>query len=436
LVSFIYLLNHSLILKRFVLDVWLNYDFVPPSFIPFGLRRKRGTDTNDDENIDEAFSIPPDVGIENDSVDHKYYVLETFTNRSDMVKTHCFSVEEMLKKPGAVGNISHPSLSNSYRRAVAAKMQFDFPFYGFKMRNLTIATGGFSYVGDQSHSWLAATQYIAPLMANFDTYAENSTIMYADDGEKFVIEWKNLQLRTQKQDGYFTFQVSLHKNGDIWFVYINIPIPVRNISDSHHPVKIGVSDAYLFHHRTRTHDAIIKRIIHEYHRIDADPKSVTSNTVIRLIAQPSCIQFRSCEECSNASLPHFNCSWCHSKKEHGGPFCSDRFGLHRRRQQWLNSNCNRIGRISYCNAEDDYKEVEEEDEESTSSPQTTKSGSSLTAADSWRLLIAVLVILIICWFAYAYFNPQSASGQFLIRYRPSQWRMPSSHVRYSASVHM
>lgn len=57
---------------------------------------------------------------------------------------------------------------------------------------------GFCYIGDQSHSWLAATQYIAPLMANFDTHGENSTIMYADDGERFVIEWSNLQLREQR----------------------------------------------------------------------------------------------------------------------------------------------------------------------------------------------------------------------------------------------
>lgn len=35
-------------------------------------------------------------------------------------------------------------------------------------------------------------------MANFDTHGENATIMYADDGEKFVMEWRNLQLREQR----------------------------------------------------------------------------------------------------------------------------------------------------------------------------------------------------------------------------------------------
>lgn len=38
-------------------------------------------------------------------------------------------------------------------------------------------------MGDYMHSWLAATQYIAPLMANFDTsLSEESTVRYFDNG--------------------------------------------------------------------------------------------------------------------------------------------------------------------------------------------------------------------------------------------------------------
>ena len=61
---------------------------------------------------------------------------------------------------------------------------YSFPFYGHDVRNITIATGGFLYTGDYVHSWLAATQYIAPLMANFDTSSSpNSKIRYADNGK-------------------------------------------------------------------------------------------------------------------------------------------------------------------------------------------------------------------------------------------------------------
>ncbi len=47
------------------------------------------------------------------------------------------------------------------------------------------------------HSWLAATQYIAPLMANFDTTRKESTILYANTDEVVVVEWKNVYLRHQ-----------------------------------------------------------------------------------------------------------------------------------------------------------------------------------------------------------------------------------------------
>lgn len=64
------------------------------------------------------------------------------------------------------------------------RLKFLFPFYGHMVENLTVATGGFIYTGDYVHSWLAATQFIAPLMANFDTSLSNdSFVKYYDNGE-------------------------------------------------------------------------------------------------------------------------------------------------------------------------------------------------------------------------------------------------------------
>lgn len=64
------------------------------------------------------------------------------------------------------------------------RLKFQFPFYGHLIENITVATGGFIYTGDYVHSWLAATQFIAPLMANFDTSLSNdSYVKYYDNGE-------------------------------------------------------------------------------------------------------------------------------------------------------------------------------------------------------------------------------------------------------------
>merc|ERR1711872_296940 len=104
--------------------------------------------------------------VSNDNGTTKYYKTDFvsdgvryFQNLDDVNKTgpHRGKVEE------------HSMLSKSYRRAATINLKFRFPFYGHEVENITIATGGFLYTGDYVHSWLAATQYIAPLMANFDT---------------------------------------------------------------------------------------------------------------------------------------------------------------------------------------------------------------------------------------------------------------------------
>ena len=72
-------------------------------------------------------------------------------------------------------------------RAATINLNFHFPFYGHDVDNITIATGGFLYTGQYVHSWLAATQYIAPLMANFDTSLdERAKIRYADNGNNLL----------------------------------------------------------------------------------------------------------------------------------------------------------------------------------------------------------------------------------------------------------
>lgn len=43
----------------------------------------------------------------------------------------------------------------------------------------------------------------------------------------------------------FTFQAILHKTGDIVFAYKSVPVIINTIQDAEHPVKVGLSDAYI-----------------------------------------------------------------------------------------------------------------------------------------------------------------------------------------------
>jgi hypothetical protein len=411
-------------------------------------------------------TFPPDYDVEDENkketTELTYYNMTTLTSLDETkFEKYYVNMKEWIKKEEVHGQIQHDHLTSAYRKAAGFTMKFEFPFYGHKLKNITIATGGFCYVGDQTHSWLAATQYIAPLMANFDTISNDSTIMFGDNGERLVVEWQNVRLRDDQDAGPFTFQLSLFKSGDIWFVYKNIPIPANNISDANHPCKIGVSDAYLFNHKVKLFEeattAQSKRVIHEYHRITVPADKVVSNAVIILKALPTCLQFTTCETCANASLNYFTCSWCKPNDSETG-FCSDEDGLHRRRQEWVEGNCGRE-KNKICEPTTPKPNISTETTTKSGkhhpdavipllpfAPQSTsttttelskaqedKSGNGVM---TFFIMLMFVIVLGACWVYYAFTNPYSMSGQLLIKYRPSKWRSPASQVRYSASVHM
>jgi hypothetical protein len=395
--------------------------------------------------------LPTDVTEEQEDSEHTYYNMSVYTNTSDFDKYYV-DMSDWLKREGVVGQAEHEHLNNSYRKAAAVNITFKFPFYGHLLSNLTIATGGFCYVGDQTHSWLAATQYIAPLMANFDTMSNDSSISFGGNNERMVIEWTNVRLRDDKDVEPFTFQTSLFKNGNIWFAYKQVPISVSNISDMNHPCKIGISDAYMFFHKFPGSSKASpgKRVIHEYHRISVLPEKVASKTVVVLTALPTCLGFSTCNACANSNLKNFNCSWCYTKDAPEKSFCSDQAGLHRRRQEWVEGSCTlEYNKNTYC-ADEPASRDNGTDTSAASSPvpnhvdpsmdnksvdkeHTESSGGGGVA---FFVVLVTVAIGVSLWGLYAFYNPHTTSGQLLIKYRPSQWQIPSSHVRYSANVHM
>lgn len=225
----------------------------------------------------------------------------------------------------------HGILSNAHKQAARVALSFDFPFYGHFLRQITIATGGFIFMGDVTHRMLATTQYIAPLMANFDpSFSKDSTVQYLDNGEVFVVQWGKVRLQGRDRDGAFTFQTALHKSGTISFSYKDIPVPFDKLSSADHPVKAGLSDAFVVTSSTSpAPDG--KQTIYEYHRVDVDTSKIRNNSAIEFTALPTCLQHNSCDLCHAAS-ESLGCSWCHVLQR-----CSD--GMDRHRQEWLDYAC-------------------------------------------------------------------------------------------------
>ncbi|XP_076642625.1 plexin domain containing lethal (1) G0289 [Halictus rubicundus] len=437
--------------------VWTNATERTPEAGKTSAKVSTETTSEATDDDDEADTNIGDISIEKFSdLTNKTLLQHNITkmeNDTHQYYNSTFIINEITGKKYWVDMDNHPDLkvnhllSQSHRRATTVKLKFDFPFYGHKVRNITIATGGFLYTGEYVHSWLAATQYIAPLMANFDTRMSNeSFVKYADNGTAFTVEWEKVILHDKPDAGPFTFQVTLHQNGNIVFVYSVIPLMVKMIEDTAHPVKVGLSDAYIM---DRIVFFVRRKTIYEYHRVNFNRQDIQNWTVIYLSALPTCLEIDNCKDCLT-KLNDFDCKWCSLLNQ-----CST--GTFRSRQDWLSKGCEvkKIKDVDFCPLRTTtYKEHEEEfnhmhmqseetvtvREMSLESILKTSRPSNMNMGVSGIigiLMVIGLVVGLVGWGAYAYRNPHSASGQMLIRYRPSQWSWRRGEARYTAAtIHM
>ncbi|KAM6295479.1 plexin domain-containing protein 1 [Aegotheles albertisi] len=359
----------------------------------------------------------------------------------------------------------HGILSNTHRQASRIILSFDFPFYGHLLRQVTIATGGFIFMGDVIHRMLTATQYIAPLMANFNpSYSRDSTVQYLDNGTVFVVQWDKVYLQGKEDMGSFTFQAALHSTGRIVFGYKEIPVPVLQISATQHPVKAGLSDAFMVLNPSPDVPESRRRTIYEYHRVELDTSKITNMSAVEFTPLPTCLQHQSCEMCVTSELT-FNCSWCHVLQR-----CSS--GFDRYREEWLSYGCGQSDEktcedlaegdhysappesfslldedvttsmsslfIDSLTTEDDTKLNQYAGSEGVaSSLPAKKAGAPIHTGTIVGIVLAVLLIAVII-LAGIYINshPTSNAALFFIERRPHHWpamkfRNHTNHATYS-----
>ncbi|KAM9392066.1 plexin domain-containing protein 1-like [Pholidichthys leucotaenia] len=268
--------------------------------------------------------------------DNRYYTWHSFGPEDQRARSLWVDMSSVRHGQVRV----HGILSNSYKQAARVVMSFAFPFYGHYLRQITIATGGFIFTGDITHRMLTTTQYIAPLMANFDpSYSKDSTVQYLDNGEVFVVQWEGVILPGKESAGAFTFQAALYKTGRITFSYRDIPLSLDLIGSAEHPVKAGLSDAFMVMSPSPSSDAQ-QQTIYEYHRVDVDTTKITNNSAIQFTPLPTCLQHNSCELCLTSNQTS-GCSWCHVLQR-----CSD--GMDRHRQEWLDYSCSEESKDATC----------------------------------------------------------------------------------------
>ncbi|XP_047215705.1 plexin domain-containing protein 1-like isoform X2 [Girardinichthys multiradiatus] len=328
------------------------------------------------------------------------------------------------------------------RHGQRVALSFDFPFYGHYLKQITIATGGFTFTGDVTHRMLTTTQYIAPLMANFDpSHSKDSTVQYLDNGEVFVVQWERVRLPGKESEGAFTFQAALYKTGRITFSYRDIPLSLDEIGSAEHPVKAGLSDAFLVMSPTSQSPDGAQQTIYEYHRVEISMTKITNLSAVELTPLPTCLQHDSCEYCLSSNRTS-GCSWCNVLQR-----CSD--GMDRHRQEWLDYSCSEESKDATCDGyfrEDGFtgSSVAPETEHMTpltpeqrgckSDDQIFMSGSDVKTESSTKskglshtgiiagiatALFLLLALILVAVYIHCY--PTGSSPLCLIQRRKSYW---------------
>lgn len=137
-------------------------------------------------------------------------------------------------------------------------------------------------------------------------------------GTAFTAVWENVTLQDKPDFGKFTFSVTLYQSGDIVFAYMLVPTNINSIQDKEHPVKVGLSDAYIIDKQLFceyyslllpwllqligmffTSPVARRKTIYEYHRVTFQQHEITNNTIIKLAAQPTCLGYNDCNSCIN-----------------------------------------------------------------------------------------------------------------------------------------
>ncbi|KAL3832465.1 hypothetical protein ACJMK2_024105 [Sinanodonta woodiana] len=298
-----------------------------------GTTVKATNTTRNEVNTTTSVPLPttstPQTDVVNDT--HEYYTMTIMQNQADN-----YWVE--------LSNATlHQDLRNASKKAQTIQfLNASYLFYGHQIYNVTITTGGFLYMSPFVHSFLAATQYIAPLMADFGTMGNNSDIYFQEYANQFIVEWRNVYLVDQGDFGPFKFQTILYKNGSVAFIYQKVPVSVSNISTFNHPVKIGLADA--FYIDTKPMRGPIMRTVYNYHTIKVNFTTVKPKTVIILHPLASCNMAKDCYTCVTQTTA-FKCLWCAKVQR-----CSDSFDWFR--QEWLESGCQLEGHNStdFCNS--------------------------------------------------------------------------------------
>uniref|UniRef100_A0A1I8F3B6 Malectin_like domain-containing protein n=1 Tax=Macrostomum lignano TaxID=282301 RepID=A0A1I8F3B6_9PLAT len=126
---------------------------------------------------DTSDSGEPDLSEDN----HVYYNM--IIAKSHPMSTYYSSEFDRIFSAYSIR--SNIKLNNGKNLALTIPLVFSFDFYGHSVKSIVLTTSGFIYVNDLTHPYLTFSQYIAPMMADFETRKSVSAIKYVEAEDAF-----------------------------------------------------------------------------------------------------------------------------------------------------------------------------------------------------------------------------------------------------------
>ncbi|CAB3372982.1 Hypothetical predicted protein [Cloeon dipterum] len=223
------------------------------------------------------------------------------------------------------------------------KLSFDFPFYGYLTKFVSIDIDGricmkkIKYYNEECNS------FVAPLGTKLSFRKNESYIKYKDTGKSFIVQWGNVDLNPPF---YYvklnvTVQATLYENGTIEFVYKQILSSLFVVYGDEFKTRVTID--------TRDSKGYIGNHDHPYgsialqERMNKDHFDIKNGTVILMTPLPTCNSFTSCHLCA-LSRTNFQCVWCPQLNR-----CTN-YGMDRGYQKWVSSGCinNHISSFEYA----------------------------------------------------------------------------------------
>uniref|UniRef100_A0A8D9DMN6 Plexin domain-containing protein 1 n=1 Tax=Cacopsylla melanoneura TaxID=428564 RepID=A0A8D9DMN6_9HEMI len=234
----------------------------------------------------------------------------------------------------------------TYQTRLMQNLLFNFPLYSETVHSVKIdEQGGIFIIKEFSTKRMEKVTNIAPFYYRNQTKNHpmlSSFIRVVSNDSQFTVSWKmsgwiNGSTKFDFLDT-LEFQATLHKTGDIVFVYKSIPYynnqrfivglfngftTENNIFEYNH--------SYLILSETNISTWTSIQLKHIPY-VNLFETNISNSTSIHL---PTCWNHKNCTEClSDPTMSHLNCSWCPSAN-----LCS--MEVDKNHPKWKLNNCNR-----------------------------------------------------------------------------------------------